>query len=118
MHQDEPNPPGARRRQHKRQPIAPAVNEVVTTDPLPIQTVEVSCGPKGVTTDSGDHDDSRPLHEALAGLEARLLKERYRIGSEIGRGGMGVVASPAGSTIRASWPCMSSGCLGMASHSL
>ena len=91
MHQDEPNPPGARRRQHKRQPIAPAVNEVVTTDPLPIQTVEVSCGPKGVTTDSGDHDDSRPLHEALAGLEARLLKERYRIGSEIGRGGMGVV---------------------------
>jgi serine/threonine-protein kinase len=91
MHQDEPNPPGARRRQHKRQHLAPAVNEVVTTDPVPIQTVEVSCGPKGVTTDSGSHDDSHPLHEALAGLEARLLKERYRIGNEIGRGGMGVV---------------------------
>jgi len=67
------------------------VHEAVTSDPLPIQTVEVACRPQGVTTDSGSHDDSHPLHESLAGLEARMLKDRYRIGSEIGRGGMGVV---------------------------
>ena len=91
MHQDEPNPPGARRRQQQQRHLPPAVHEAVTTDPLPIQTVDVSCRPQGVTTDPGSHDDSRPLHEALAGLEARMLQDRYRIGSEIGRGGMGVV---------------------------
>lgn len=42
-------------------------------------------------TDASDHDDTKLLEQVLAGSENRILEGRYRIGREVGRGGMGVV---------------------------
>jgi serine/threonine-protein kinase len=69
------------------------VTEAVTTE-LPSGNVfDIVCGPESATpeTVSDDHDDAHLSKHILASLENRILEDRYQIGRELGRGGMGVV---------------------------